>query len=136
MTETATVPFVFDRRRELRVKIKSLAVEAKIIRVEELRVRAALTRVAGRPEAVASLASAFASLRGHRVGDVRRESRYALLAYAILRGRALERVEPVGKSLTRAPIAADKLARLVSRFGPLGVSATEWDRRVAEWAKR
>jgi hypothetical protein len=65
----------------LRVKIKSLAEEARIIRHEEHR------------------ASAYhrgllcAKLRDHRVKEVRPEARAALLAYAFLRGRPYTTVE-------------------------------------------
>lgn len=135
MTETCVVPFVADRRRELRVKIKSLAAEATIIRKEELRVRDAMTRVAGKPEAVAQMASSFASLRSHRVSDVRRESRYALLCYAILRGKPWERVEPrpkAGGLPTGQEVDVEKLTGLLKRFGPSGELA-EVRQRVRTW---
>lgn len=115
-TETAAVPahtYPRDRRRELRVKIKSLAAEARIIRNEEQRVRESMTACVGKPEATAWLASSYASLRSHRVGDVRRESRYSQLAYAMLRGRTFERTEPKSD---RCKIDARKLASLYARF--------------------
>ena len=104
-----------DRRRELRVKIKSLAEEARIIRREERRCRDSMSRTVGHEEQVASLAASFASLRAHRTDDVRRESRYSLLAYALIRGRPLRLTEPKSDA---AKIDRKKLASVVQRFGP------------------
>jgi hypothetical protein len=68
-----------DRREMLKVKIKSLAEEARIIRKEEERT--------------------FGDLRDelhvHRVTVVRRACRHAILAYAIVRGVDLLKVEPI-----------------------------------------
>lgn len=72
-----------DRREMLRVKVKSLAEEARMIRREELRSNGVL-----RDE-----------LHIHRVGIVRAESRTAGLAYGFVRGRKLEQMEP--KSFTQ-----------------------------------
>lgn len=107
-------PVVRDRRCELRVKIKSLAQEARIIRLEEHRCRDSMTRAAGRDEQVAALASSFWSLRAHRVNDVRRESRYSLLAYAMIRGRPLRQAEKVSDV---SKLDRQKLADLFRRFG-------------------
>jgi hypothetical protein len=119
---------VTDRRRELRVKIKSLAVEARIIRDEERRCRDSLTRTVGHDDQRRLLASAFTSLRAHRVGDVRRESRYSLLAYALIRGRPLRMTEPKSKI---ADLDQKKLASLVARFGCLSPDAAA--KAVLDW---
>lgn len=68
------------RVKMLKVKIKSLATEAHIIRLEERR--------AGKDDALRC------ELHDHRVKDVRREQRHALLAYAFLRGVPYAKVEP------------------------------------------
>lgn len=65
---------------KFRVKIKSLAEEARIIRCETKRLR-------GVPGAD--------TLRNHNVLVVRDEQRHTLLAYALLRGRPYRSVEPV-----------------------------------------
>lgn len=65
-----------DNRVYLKVKVKSLAAEARIIRVEEAKTR---THRAGLAE--------------HRRGIVRHEARHALLAYGFLRGRAYNKLE-------------------------------------------
>lgn len=73
---------LIDRREMLRVKAKSLAEEAHLIRREERRTRGLL-----RDE-----------LRWHRTGVVRFEARATHLAYGIIRGRSIDRIE---KSSTR-----------------------------------
>jgi hypothetical protein len=67
------------RVRMLKVKIKSLAEEARIIRLEEAR---------SEPGSQQQI-----ELHAHRVHDVRREQRASLLAYAFLRGVPLAAVE-------------------------------------------
>lgn len=69
----------------LKIKIKSLAEEAKIIRSEEKKFK-------GRPEGSVGR-QIFWGLREHRTVDVRDESRAACLAYGFLRGRAYHRLE-------------------------------------------
>lgn len=64
----------------LKIKIKSLAAEARIIRLEEGRFPGHHPTREG--------------LHNHRVNDVRKETRAALLAYAYLRGRSFKQVEP------------------------------------------
>jgi hypothetical protein len=86
----------------LKVKVKSLAAEARIIRLEEYRakgqVRTSLLtgetdpRVYGRDDALR------VSLYFHRTKDVRGEQRSALLAYAFLRDVPLCKVEPKRRS--------------------------------------
>jgi hypothetical protein len=66
---------------ELKIKIKSLAEEARIIRAEE---RKAKERGAS---------GARASLHEHRVLHVRPEQRATLIAYGYLRGRAYRQLE-------------------------------------------
>ena len=65
----------------LRVKIKSLAEEARIIRKEE---RKALDH---------SDRATYEGLRKHRTQDVRGEARAAQLAYAFVRGRPYAKIE-------------------------------------------
>lgn len=63
----------------LKIKVKSLAEEAKIIRAEERKWPGESDERVG--------------LHNHRVLDVRRESRAACLAYGFLRGRTYKRME-------------------------------------------
>lgn len=131
MTETAPNPsaIIRDRRRELRVKIKSLAEEARIIRREERRCRDSLTRTVGHDDQRSALAASFASLRSHRVTDVRREARYSLLAYALIRGRPFRMTEP--KSDVQK-LDREKLAGLIRRFGTSAYQLTSVT-AVADW---
>lgn len=69
---------LLDRREMLRVKLKSLAAEARFIRKEELRTRGALR----------------AELWQHRTHAVRSEARATHVAYGLLRGLQLVQIEP------------------------------------------
>lgn len=75
-------------KTQLKIKIKSLAAEAKIIRAEEQK-----WRTPSGPHPM------FWSLREHRKGTngsggaVRSESRHSLLAYGFLRGRTYAQME-------------------------------------------
>jgi hypothetical protein len=82
--------------RFLKIKIKSLAAEARIIRREEKRSSGELQR----------------QLCEHRRRVVRRAARHNLLAYSFLRGRRYEQLE-------RSPFGPDwtEVSKLVVRFG-------------------
>lgn len=97
---------LWDRREMLKVKLKSLAEESRIIRIEERRTRGEL-----RDE-----------LSWHRRMDVRLETRATHLAYGLIKGRALERIEkPV---LPRGEPVWKKVRSMIDRYGPV-----EKDRR-------
>lgn len=87
------------KAKMLKVKIKSLAEEARIIRKEEGR--------CGKDEALRS------SLHAHRILDVRGEQRASLLAYAFIRGREYASVE----GRCRAQPDWGRVQRLVGKFG-------------------
>lgn len=87
---------------KLRVKIKSLAAEARIIRAEE------------RKHPGESLDRH--QLHNHRVWDVRREARFSQIAYGFLRGRAYSQIEqPKNKPLGIDD--ADYAFEIAWRFG-------------------
>jgi hypothetical protein len=114
----------------LKVKIKSLAAEAAIIRMEERRTKRARAFASIRQaeaERVENLTTELAGLHRHRVFDVRREQRAALLAYACLRQRPYALVEG---SRTSAP-PTPSVCQLVARFGHVGAAAAE--RTVKAW---
>lgn len=74
-----------DRRVFLKIKLKSLADEARIIRAEERK---------SRPDhRISSINSILDELRCHRIAVVRREARATNLAYAFIRGRKYKAVE-------------------------------------------
>lgn len=87
-----------DRREMLRVKLKSLAEEARIIRREELR----------------SWGQLRTELHLHRVKEVRSEARHTHLAYGFIRGLPLDRIE--AKSET--PPNWERVRKMVKRYGP------------------
>lgn len=95
---TADKTTIKDRREMLRVKLKSLAAEAKIIRREEQR----------------SWGSFRDELRLHRVGTVRQAARETHLAYGFIRGRALEQME------AKAAVKPDweAVRKMVKKYGP------------------
>lgn len=84
--------------RQLKVKIKSLAAEARIIRLEEARSKNPFERM---------------RLSSHRTDDVRREARAAQLAYGFLRGREYNQIESPNSS----NVDWGRVQKLVEKFG-------------------
>ena len=114
--------------KALKVKIKSLAEEARIIRLEERR-----AILVGHPPECRNKYrddALYVSLRDHRVKDVRQEQRCAMLAYAYLRGVPYKSVEQNAKK----EISYARVRDLIRKFGGLPGFATvcevQW---VAEW---
>lgn len=87
-----------DERTYLKVKIKSLAAEAKIIRLETKRAKRASIRD---------------GLALHRKGAVRFEARHTHLAYGFLRGREYRQME----QKAHTPPDWDKVRRMIERYG-------------------
>ena len=83
---------------ELKVKIKSLAEEARIIRAEERKLPG--------PQR--------SSLRDHRVTVVRRASRHTLLAYAFLRGKRYRATERT----SRTSPDWSTVEKMIKKYGP------------------
>jgi hypothetical protein len=77
-TVVNTIPTIaFDKRRLLKIKLKSLAAEARIIRKEELRTTGELRE----------------QMYLHRVKDLRKEARATHLAYGFIRGKERSAIE-------------------------------------------
>lgn len=76
----------------LKIKLKSLATEARIIRGEEVRIRnrARKRRAKGH---VIDVTATLDAMHYHRIKDVRREARATHLAYGFLRGRSYTTME-------------------------------------------
>lgn len=105
----------------LKVKIKSLAAEARIIKQAIHQTKDMATKC---------------ELRGHHVYIVRKEARHSQLAYAFLRGREYSAVEFKCKT----PPDFKKIEDLVIRFGQVWHyltpgSSTSWKTRQAEQAQ-
>lgn len=91
---------IVDRREMLRIKIKSLAAEARIIRAEEKRTTHQLRN----------------ELHLHRVTVVRQEARCTHLAYGFIRGRTLDQMEPGQTNVS--PYNSDRVRTMIKRYGP------------------
>ena len=102
-------------RQKLKIKIKSLACEAKIIRKEEGRLKGS-NWDRGRTE-----------LQQHRTGSLRNEARSALLAYAFLRKRNYWKTE----ASAATPPDRRRTCKLISKYGTMSYevalqSFTDW----------
>lgn len=102
-----------DRRIPLKVKIKSLAEEAKIIRKEEEKTKDRSLR---------------SVLHFHRVSDVRKEARHSQLAYAFIRERSYKDVERTTKN---EPSWA-RIWKIAEKFGP----SWDWEESYEQYKKR
>lgn len=117
----------------LKVKIKSLMLEAKVIREEERRAyanrharkRARRTNEKGKLPINRDL---FFALRNHRTEVVRQEARSSQLAYGFLRETPYRAIE---NKTTRKPVPKSKVVSMVSRFGH--INADEAYERVHRW---
>jgi hypothetical protein len=98
----------------LKIKIKSLAAEARIIRHEEKK--------------WPGPSDVRLGLHSHRVNDVRSEARAAQLAYGYLRGRSYSAME----FNPHAEPNWGRVAALISKYGPVAKVAAE---AVLEWSR-
>ena len=79
----------------LKIKIKSLAEEAKIIRLEERKYKKSIRYNRDNQLPPSKIKPWIAaSLHSHRTYDVRKEARAAQLAYGFLRNKSLKSIEP------------------------------------------
>lgn len=89
-----------DQRIYLKIKLKSLAAEAKIIRAEEKKYQDQSTKQ---------------GLYLHRVLNVRNESRATFIAYGYLRGRKYSQIEPHCRTKL-SPANIDRIKSLVKKY--------------------
>lgn len=113
-----------DRRIHLKIKIKSLAAEAKIIRHEARRLDKVIKdrQVAGGVKQV---------LNGHRKWPVGHEARHSLLAYALIRDKPYEIVE---QKCYEAP-SWKKVSELAKRFGAKEADIAAWIALAKKYVK-
>ena len=90
-----------DRTEMLRVKLKSLAAESRIIRFEKKRV---------------GIGALETELHWHRVGPVREEARATHIAYGLIKGHSLNRIET---STTRTDTLWKKVKGMIEKYGPV-----------------
>lgn len=105
----------------LRVKIKSLAAEAKIIRHEERRFKPRISHDD----------QTYFGLRDHRIFVVRAEARATQIAYGFLRGRSYAQIEPVSK---RAKPDWSKVEKMVAKYG--GMTTDQAKVALIEWREK
>jgi hypothetical protein len=91
--ETPVKP-LYTNARFLKIKIKSLAAEARIIKAEERKVKAAPFKYGG-----GGGGTAYRELRNHRILVVREECRLTQIAYGFIRGRTYSQIERPAKPL-------------------------------------
>lgn len=119
-------------KSHLKVKIKSLAEEARIIRHEERRALKSATWARSRqqPAELNAAESEYDGLYHHRTVDVRDEARAAQLAYGFLRGRAYRTIENPGptKLFRHVP---ERVVGLVSKYG--GVAKADATTAIKDW---
>lgn len=94
---------VIDRREMLRIKAKTLADEARIIRGEERRARGSMRE----------------EMRVHRISVVRDEARATYLAYGLVKGKTLDKIEV---SKTRTEALWKKVRGMIEKYGPVDKS--------------
>ncbi len=105
-----------DQRAYLKVKIKSLAEEARIIRAEERK----------------SEGDKREGLYNHRVGTVRRAARNTLLAYGFIRGLKYRQIEVKCEETPSWP----EVAKMVVKYGLQDYGWKLWKRGEHELAKK
>jgi len=107
----------------LKVKIKSLAEEARIIRKEEYKAkkqRRYFSGKQGEEENHQAAIKLFWGLRDHRECPVGTESRSALIAYGFLRGRKFSQLETYPTKKGKCVKVSDwhRIFTLVQKYGP------------------
>lgn len=123
-------------RTYLKVKIKSLAEEARIIRHQERSFKAR-ARAAKKTETKQALYGTFWGLKGHRIVDVRNEQRSTLLAYGFIRGRRYSQLE---QKCERKP-NWKRVKEIVAKYGDSSKFTVNkmWheavDHNIDAWAK-
>lgn len=113
-----------DRRELLKVKLKSLAAEARIIRQMELQERSRATRIRkGWVKADGSVTPGRVpseqmrhELWLHRIGPLRYEARLTHIAYGLIRGKTLDQIE--GKK--PKPFDEARVKAMLMKYGPKG----------------
>lgn len=121
LSEEVTVEKTYDKRRLLKIKLKSLHEEVKIIRHEEEKLQSCKSE--GAKKLVAEMA-------GHRRCDIREESRATLLAYGYIRGRKYQQIEPKSSwtqsdskrmfDMYRWAGRLRRISTMVEKYGPPG----------------
>lgn len=100
---------------KLKIKVKSLAEEARIIRKEEQR----LKKQAGRFTSEKPEFFHYHTIRSHRHWDVRNEARATQLAIAFIKGYPYSRVERKVKDKGHQEYIGRRVAFIVCKYGKM-----------------
>lgn len=119
------------RTIHLRVKIKSLAEEARIIRKEEKKALKLSPRTGDN-----GYCPTYESLRTHRKGVVGYEARHSLLAYGFLRGMPYAYMEQRLKDITWDQPEFSRVKHLAERFSQGYVPRSQLDSKYQPLANR
>lgn len=139
----------------LKIKIKSLAEEARIIRHEERRIGYTNYKIRLRPvnddqtDADNIICEYNDNIRNglhqHRVLNVRHETRAALLAYGFLRGRDYIEIENsstntfyecINAKKMMAHLIGSRVIDLVFKYGNRGLDRTEIANSLIDWFQK
>jgi hypothetical protein len=123
----------------LKIKVTSLAAEAKIIRNEERKqlkqARNCLRQACGENDRYQIWSDRhykiFFGLQQHRKLDVRQESRWSNIAYGFLKGRKYNQIEKVSHNRNTNPPNWDRIWTLIKKYGE--GDADEMRTRFVEW---
>jgi len=116
--------------RHLKIKIKSLAAEAKFIRHEERKTKPQIERkevTLSNGHVLRYQTGEYFSLHEHRTGTVRGTARESLLAYGYLRGRTYAQIE----QKYHFPPDWKEVLKAIKRFDAAKGNLTE--ETFAEW---
>lgn len=102
---------LLDRRELLKIKVKSLAEEARIIRKEERKTHGVLRH----------------EMWDHRTKYLRAIARDTHIAYGLIRGRTLDQIEPKRYSEPNW----DAIDKMIKKYGPKGGIDTEALKKAA-----
>jgi hypothetical protein len=120
---------ITDKRRLLKIKIKSLAAEARIIHQEERKVKKQYPH--GHP--------LREQMYLHRIREVREECRASLLAYNFIRGRTYAQTEAnnhsygMGQDTFNWSQRLLRASTMVSKYGPPTVTPSEAINGLKAW---
>lgn len=109
----------------LKVKVKSLAEEARIIRREEHAAKRQYRwakNQQGAEEIYTEAHNTFWGLRHHRTYDVRNEARAAHIAYGYLRGLEYSMIETPEVPLNPNGFMCDRIVKLVNKYGKKSIT--------------
>jgi len=120
----------------VKIKIKTLAMEAKYIKKEERKkLRQASYHRSLETDNAASAVTAsvwdYVRLREHRKGPVAQESRASLIAYGFIRGKEFKQIE---NPRSEKPLEVDKVTAMVYKYGyTAGMSKDDIEKEVVDW---